>query len=108
MYKKSGKSSRVFPSERIIISKPKANRYEYEINGLVGTFDDNSLPGLLEVIIENYDNLIYKDLCSLEYCTDTRAKAIITPLYQNTYDTVDDLTSAITSDLQTVLPEHFI
>ena len=83
-------------------------RYEYEINGLVGAFDDNSLLGLLESIIENYDNLIYKDLCSLEYCADTRAKVIITPLYQNTYDTIDDLTPVITSDLQTALPEHFI
>lgn len=90
------------------VTAPNYFRYEYEINGLVGTFDDNSLPGLVEAIIENYNNLIYKDLCSLEYCTDTRAKAIITPLYQNTYDTVDDLTSVITSDLQTALPEHFI
>ncbi len=92
------------------VTTPDYYRYEYEINGLVGTFDDNSLPGLVEAIIENYDNynLVYKDLCSLEYCTDTRAKAIITPLYQNTYDTVDDLTSVITSDLQTALPEHFI
>lgn len=90
------------------VTTPDYFRYEYEINGLVGIFDDNSLPGLLKSIIENYDNLIYKGLCSLEYYTDTRAKAIITPLYQNTYDTVDDLTSAITSDLQTALPEHFI
>ena len=91
------------------VTTPDYYRYEYEINGLVGIFYDNSLPGLVKAIIENYDNLIYKDLCSLEYyCTDTRAKAIITPLYQNTYDTVDDLTSVITSDLQTALPEHFI
>lgn len=90
------------------VTAPNYFRYEYEINGLIGTFDDNHLPGLLELIIENYDNLIYKDLCSLEYYTDTIAKAMITPLYQNTYNTVDDLTSAITSALQTVLPEHFI
>ena len=75
------------------VTAPDYYRYEYEINGLVGIFDDDSLPDLLEEIIENYDNLIYKDLCSLEYCTDTRAKAVITPLYQNTYDTVNDLTS---------------
>ena len=90
------------------VTTPDYYRYEYEINGLVGAFDDDSLSDLLEAIIENYDNLIYKDLCSLEYCTDTRAKAVITPLYQNTYDTADDLTSNITSDLQTALPEHFI
>ena len=90
------------------VTAPNYFRYVYEINGLVGTFDDNSLPDLLESIIENYDNLIYKDLWSLEYCTDTRAKTIITPLYQNTYDTVDDLTSAIASDIQTALPEYFI
>ena len=34
--------------------------------------------------------------------------SVTAPVYQNTYDTADDLTSNITSDLQTALPEHFI
>ena len=84
-------------------------RLEYEINGLVGTFDDTSLPKLLKNL-NSSNNLIYEQLCSLEQYINTGfiENTTITLLYQDTYDTIDDLTSTITSDLQTALPEHFI
>ena len=91
------------------VTAPDYYRYEYEINGLVGAFDDTSLPELLKMVCSSND-LIYEQLSSLEYYINTGfiENTAVTLLYQNTYDTADDLTSNITSDLQTALPEHFI
>ena len=88
---------------------------EYEINGLVGRTSDKHLPNLLNRIIRSEGNLVYNDLCSLEHFITTENKGtlysgayIITQLFSHTYIDVFDLTSTLTSDLQTALPEHFI